>query len=156
MITSKICVKCTCSRTIQDFWSNRATFDGLQSWCKNCLKKNASKLYKEDPKLHNKRASKWKLANPQRWAWCSYTNGARVRNIPFELTFKQFKTFWQKPCWYCSDPIETIGLDRKDNSKGYTSVNIVACCTTCNRMKKASSLETFLSHITKIYSTRKK
>lgn len=35
-------------------------------------------------------------------------------------------------CHYCGDSQKRIGLDRIDNSKGYTLDNVLPCCPTCN------------------------
>jgi hypothetical protein len=41
------------------------------------------------------------------------------------------------PCYYCKSQKENEvnGIDRVDNSKGYTKDNCVSCCQFCNRMK---------------------
>ena len=75
-----------------------------------------------------------------------YRKGAKHRGISFELTFKQFMTFWQKPCHYSGHAIATVGLDRVDNSKGYTMSNVVPCCTACNLGKRAMSSEAYVAH----------
>ena len=79
-----------------------------------------------------------------------YIGSAKKRKLLFALTFEQFMTFWQKPCHYCHDPVETIGLDRVDNSKGYTLDNTVSCCTPCNRSKFKYTTEAFISHCIKV------
>lgn len=67
-----------------------------------------------------------------------YQRDAKKRGITFSLTLKDHfsprvpNTYWQKPCTYCSDKIETVGLDRIDNAKGYTVDNVVPCCSDCN------------------------
>jgi hypothetical protein len=48
--------------------------------------------------------------------------------------------FWELvsgPCHYCGGPcgVYGCGLDRKDNDKGYTPENSVACCKRCNYTK---------------------
>jgi hypothetical protein len=80
----------------------------------------------------------------------AYRNGARIRNIEFSLTYKIFLRLWQYPCFYCGSEIENIGLDRVDNSQGYTKDNIVPCCTTCNFMKRTMGVDEFISHCRKI------
>jgi len=64
-----------------------------------------------------------------------------------ELTFEEFLVFvQQKVCHYCGDAIQWVefpvkdqkvgyNLDRKDNSRGYTKDNVVACCKVCNYTK---------------------
>lgn len=49
-------------------------------------------------------------------------------------------------CWYCGSPpkIEFNGIDRKDNTSGYTEGNCVPCCSTCNYMKKCLDHATFI------------
>lgn len=79
-----------------------------------------------------------------------YKDGAKRRGIDFALTKDQFSTFWKKPCFYCGDNIETIGLDRIDNSTGYTVKNIVPCCSICNKMKLGSSQEDFFERCGRI------
>lgn len=61
-------------------------------------------------------------------------------------------TFWQKPCFYGPHPIETIGLDRIDSTKGYTMDNLVSCCETCNRAKRHMSLAEFREWKNSLYS----
>lgn len=80
-----------------------------------------------------------------------YKCNARNRNLSFDLTFEQFKTFWNQNCSYCNTNIKTIGIDRVDSSIGYSLENCVSCCFTCNRMKMADSKEDFLIQIEKIY-----
>ena len=79
-----------------------------------------------------------------------YKRSAKKRNYPFALTFEEFMTFWQKPCSYCGNPINTIGLDRVDNSMGYSLDNIVSCCFECNEMKNNYTKEELLIRCRKI------
>jgi len=67
-------------------------------------------------------------------------------------------------CRYCGSPPASLvkargkhqedfwynGVDRVDNSLGYTSGNCVACCATCNLMKRGMSVTDFVSHAKKI------
>lgn len=40
-------------------------------------------------------------------------------------------------CHYCLGPLprQGLGLDRKDNKQGYVEGNVVACCSSCNKIK---------------------
>jgi hypothetical protein len=84
-------------------------------------------------------------------AYSIYRSSAKRRNILFELTVEQFSEYWKKDCYYCGDKIETIGLDRVDNDKGYTIDNIVSCCEFCNKAKLKMSKEEFIELCYKIY-----
>lgn len=96
-----------------------------------------------------KRANAARQFTPSR-KYSDYKCGASKRNLPFELTLEEFKTFWQADCSYCGDPIATIGLDRVDSSKGYSLDNVVSCCAKCNFMKQEYSEEEWLSQMIKI------
>lgn len=120
--------------------------------------------------------SRWKTK--QKCAMCShkrfstieekykeYKSSARARHHEFKLSLSDFDTIVKKDCYYCGDSIEIAttdginksrhcvnGIDRIDNSKGYTLENCVPCCGMCNRMKSTFPQETFYSQIRKIYS----
>ena len=74
----------------------------------------------------------------------------KARNLPFKITLEQFLDYWNNTCYFCGDIIEGIGLDRLDNTKGYVKNNIVACCSTCNMMKKCQQEKEFISNCKKI------
>jgi hypothetical protein len=81
-----------------------------------------------------------------------YRRRGKRDDIEFNLTLEEFTTFWNLPCHYCGDPIDGIGLDRTDNTKGYFVENCVACCINCNRMKASKPLMEWLGHISKVLS----
>lgn len=84
--------------------------------------------------------------------YARYKLGALNRGLTFELTYEEFITHWDSNCVYCKDPIETVGLDRVDNTLGYTVDNIVDCCSTCNYMKHKMDSETFINKCKQIAS----
>lgn len=69
---------------------------------------------------------------------------AAARGWGFHLTYEEFATFWQKPCSYCGDAIDTIGLDRRDNEQDYLLSNVVPCCSWCNYAKHTVTEEEFI------------
>jgi len=74
----------------------------------------------------------------------AYRDGAKKRNMEFNLTLEEFSSYWQLDCNYCGSSIATIGLDRIDSSIGYNINNIVPCCSRCNEMKMDSSTEAWM------------
>jgi hypothetical protein len=80
----------------------------------------------------------------------AYRHNAKKRSLAFRISFKQFMSFWQKPCHYCGGKIETIGLDRINNSLGYSIKNIVSCCTTCNRAKLKQTRDEYIAHCRRV------
>ena len=78
-----------------------------------------------------------------------YKQGARARGYEFLLTDDEFDKLTQMSCYYCGTPPSQIffrkgslekytysGVDRVDNTKGYTHDNCVSCCDECNYAKK--------------------
>lgn len=80
----------------------------------------------------------------------TYKFSAKKRGHAFSLSLSEFAEFKDRPCAYCGDPIQGIGIDRADNKTGYTKSNCVPCCETCNRMKLTIDLPAWLAHMQKI------
>lgn len=84
-----------------------------------------------------------------------YKYGAKKKGMEWNLTFEEFMTFWKKPCYYCNSSIETIGLDRIDNKKGYFVQGLVPCCRICNYAKQDLTQLEFIERCEKIVQNRK-
>ena len=95
----------------------------------------------------------------------TYKRDAKRRGFDWKLTEDQFFGITQKDCFYCGSRPENIanrnrkngpyiynGIDRKDNKKGYTLDNVVACCKFCNRKKGAMTLEKYKDWIFRSYN----
>ena len=100
-----------------------------------------------------------------------YMHSARHRKVEWALDKEQAKALFNGDCFYCGHPPSSItpkpgskeyqeckswflynGIDRVDNSRGYTTKNCVSCCKVCNYMKHILSVEEFLSHIYAIHN----
>ena len=92
-----------------------------------------------------------------------YQSAAYKKRHKFTLTRGEFISLIHADCYYCgakpSNSYKTStgrqllpyqGIDRKDNSKDYTSDNVVPCCITCNKMKKAMGHDEFVYHVHRI------
>jgi hypothetical protein len=126
--------------------------------CKECDKpvESVYATYCIDCKILKRRASakankvKHQYHKQPKFRYATYKRGAEKRGYCFDLTIEEFSSYWNTTCNYCNDYIEGIGLDRKDNTTGYTKDNVVACCTTCNMMKHTMSQEKFVNQCKKI------
>lgn len=90
------------------------------------------------------------------------------KNLPFELSKEQCEEFFQANCYYCASPPSCTlrmkqmttsnkgrynrstpytynGIDRVDNSKGYTTENCVTACVNCNKAKNNRPLQNFIN-----------
>jgi len=95
-----------------------------------------------------------------------YKRNSKKRGYSYELTNEQFEEITQKNCYYCGAKPNNIhktrrhyngdyiynGLDRIDNSKGYTIDNIVPCCKICNFAKRNLTSQEFRNWIKKVYN----
>ncbi len=79
-----------------------------------------------------------------------YRQSAKIRGFDFALTLQQFSSICTSPCSYCGNK-DLNGVDRIDNTQGYTLENSTSCCFICNRMKSNHQSGAFLKHIQKIY-----
>jgi len=93
----------------------------------------------------------------------NYQRHAARRGLSWELTDRAFRELLGGDCHYCGAPpsrtnyrmtkgrrtpsvVAYNGIDRKDNTKGYTTENAVSCCAVSNFMKRDLSKEAFLEH----------
>ena len=113
------------------------------------------KLYKQNNKVKIRKQNKLyreKAYFTPKYQYKKYKEMAKRRNKEFNLSFEEFEKYWQGNCYYCGDKIETVGLDRVDNEKGYEISNIERCCRRCNIMKNVYSKDDFVEHCKKIIS----
>lgn len=104
-----------------------------------------------------------------------YKQAAKKRNIIFELSKEQFEEIVKKSCTFCGiKPFQVhqadktcsqewrnisklihSGVDRFDNTKGYTIDNSVPCCKYCNIAKHTMTFEQFKDWLDLIINQRK-
>jgi len=87
-----------------------------------------------------------RILRPFEWLYGYLVYGAYRRKLEV-ISYEKFLLLTeQKECHYCRAPIiwyehggkgksAAYHLDRKDNTEGYISENVVVCCTRCNRGK---------------------
>lgn len=107
----------------------------------------------------------------------SYKKQAERRGLSFALSKEEFNKITQGNCHYCGKPpsnstgpqwqnaskyklshqarIHGIylynGVDRVNNTEGYSTENCVACCTNCNFAKRTQTYSDFLKLVYNIY-----
>lgn len=101
-------------------------------------------------------------------AYSTRVSDAKRRGYSWEITKAQWLDMAKRPCNYCGmknsnrvkgrkrhDGVITEdflynGVDRFDNTKGYTIGNSVPCCKYCNMMKRDMTIDEFINHIKRI------
>jgi hypothetical protein len=125
----QICVGCG-----KDFEKYMTRYNRPSKLCKHCNETQKVQDEKRKDRIRNYREENFKNIP---LFFKEYVKGAYERGYSMELQFEDFKEMVLKPCYYCTSrkENEVNGIDRVDNSKGYTKENCVSCCQTCNRMK---------------------
>jgi hypothetical protein len=136
------CVSCNEDINKMKLKMNKNRFINLCIKITNRFNIESYTLVSENTKINKEDTSKYRKTINS--VYHAYKQSARRRNLIFELTKQDFKNFWGKPCFYSGEPVEKAGLDRIDNSKGYTINNVVSCNKDVNKMKRNLSKEYFL------------
>jgi hypothetical protein len=159
----KICCQCKIPKELSQFYKATSRKDGHGTRCIECSKIYQHLDYQINREKRDATRKIWREKHPgheaqrcllynqsPRGKYRQYKTEAKSRNLLLDLTFEEFMTFWQRPCSYCGEEIKAIGLDRVDNTKGYSIDNCVSCCGYCNWMKKDLSVSDWIKHLQQI------
>lgn len=84
-------------------------------------------------------------------SYSKYKNRAKKKQISFNLCPKIFYKITNSPCYLCGESGKNgIGIDRFDNTIGYTKKNSKPCCNYCNYMKNKWEYNVFLNKVKEI------
>ena len=107
--------------------------------------------HKDDPEYRRKRADtkrEWKKTETGKLAQARENRSlagrykalkyiAKQRGYECQLSKADLAYLVMQPCHYCGQPLSQTGcgLDRVNNSVGYSLGNVVPCCAACNKIK---------------------
>jgi 5-methylcytosine-specific restriction endonuclease McrA len=95
--------------------------------------------------------------------YADYKTSAQKRGYAFDISLKTFKLLIFQKCNYCNaEPSDRYsgwiahnfkanGIDRVNNSVGYSKDNCVTCCSNCNRAKGKMSEKEFLDWVKLVF-----
>jgi hypothetical protein len=132
------CRECKETKSIEDYSLDRGVPRRL---CKSCASKEQSKRYRgQGAEGRTRVLNNWNahfLRDPTKARFTLSKSAAKQSGHVWELSLEQFRFLNSKVCDYCEGklPEKGRGLDRLDNSKGYTEDNVVPCCTVCNTLR---------------------
>lgn len=89
--------------------------------------------------------------------YTSFQRNALERNLDFHLTELEFEQIVTQNCYLCGKEPGSHhrnGVDRYDNSLGYTLENARPCCSTCNLLKNRFHYEDMMKKFAQIYENR--
>jgi hypothetical protein len=152
---TKICSTCKKTKILSDFYKSKKTSDGKSNSCKQCNKgwhknyrntllglvarRRAANKYNRSPKAREKyRALKEKYGIMPKHKFTESIGRARRVGKVWSIEREDYFVLISKKCEYCGGdlPKYGTGLDRINNSIGYTSDNVVPCCWLCNKTRQ--------------------
>lgn len=82
----------------------------------------------------------------ERYAYLHLLGNAKRRGYAVTLTKEQHAAIVVQDCTYCGIPASPKhGVDRRENSEGYTPENSVPCCSVCNFAKRDMPADHFIA-----------
>lgn len=148
-------LKKNCKTCGKEFIIIRRSWDDFKRECKSCIQSRVGKI---ESGLSRKRT-----------VFAQYKATAKRKKIKFNLSFNDFIQIAKQDCFYCgSKPLNIAlspsgngdfiynGIDRIDNTKGYTLRNTAPACKICNYAKNTLTLEDFYIWIQKTYQNLSK
>ena len=144
--------RCDCGKFVEVTSLSLATKNTRSCGCLKTVSITAMNRHKRKPPGHSAKHG----------LWLRYQQGAQARGYCWELGKEEFLALAAGDCYYCGDPpcrlvcsgkyskCLTNGVDRKNNSLGYTKENCVSCCTKCNVGKMDTDAEDWVAHCRKV------
>lgn len=121
----KTCKKCATEKSLDCFSRAAKSPDGLQYWCKDCMRINEVARYRANPERKRELARERYRADRKRGA--RYYLGRRVQR-EFGLTLEEYDALVAQPCGLCGRT-EDIVLDHCHE----TNVVRGPLCQVCNK-----------------------
>jgi hypothetical protein len=123
-----------CAYCGKDFEGFKTRYEKESVSCKDCHLNQAKQDNKRKDRIRNYKEENNKNLETY---YGEYIRSAAKRGYEITLDFETFKTLVKDKCYYCEHKVdsETNGIDRVDNSKGYSKENCVTACWKCNRIK---------------------
>lgn len=83
-----------------------------------------------------------------------YRTDAKKKKRAYLLSRERFRKLISGSCVYCgAEPAG--GIDRRDNTQGYTDQNSEPCCAICNYAKRGQTVDEFLNWVRRVFQHRK-
>jgi glucan-binding YG repeat protein len=98
-----------------------------------------ARLGRKDPVKRTRRNTiRNKFSRTLKGKWAYGKAKAKLRGITFNISFLSYKELVLSGCHYCKKDLTTevgISLDRINNNKGYSKLNVIPCCGNHNKLR---------------------
>ncbi len=98
-------------------------------------RKRERERYAQDAEAVRETKRQYRQANAKQIKYTSIAAHCKKETMPIDIAREEAYVLFDQPCYYCGKKATEAmpnGLDRKDNSGGYTKANVLTCCTSCN------------------------
>jgi hypothetical protein len=135
---NQIC--CNCGKDYEKYLTK---YNKESKLCTHC---SELQQLQDDKRKNRERNYKKEYIKNLKTYYKQYITSALKRKYVMELQFNEFEELVKQRCYYCNyiKQSEANGIDRVDNSKGYTKENCVSCCEVCNRIKHVYDKDFFI------------
>ena len=155
----KTCTVCNKSQNIDQYIGEKGNTTKMcyicRSKCKmydknrNKKERNATARIAEANPERKQKKKEWTVNiryKSKQYHYTIYKTHAHERNLCFELKTDDYLAIILQKCNYCNgmNDVGFNGVDRKNNTIGYTLENSVSCCSVCNFMKKITHSDIFI------------
>ena len=136
--TKRVCTQCG-----KDFEAFKTRYGKESVKCSTCNTSQAKQDAKRKDRVRNYKEEKGR--NIEQY-YKDYIKGSAKRGYEFNLDFNTFSQLVLAECQYCGHKTEgeINGIDRVDNSIGYSMDNCVTACWKCNKIKHVYHKDFFL------------
>lgn len=131
---TKYCPKCKKQKSSDKFSKSKCRFDGLQSWCKSCMKKWRDKTYARTDK--SRKVNKAWVIKQKKLQGKNFCKKYRIKHL-YGLTLKQHKEIYIQQNGCCAICNESVPYDKifTDHNHAVGKGKMRALlCNRCNTM----------------------
>ncbi len=157
---TKKCSKCEKIKDINEFSLRNDSTDGFKGCCKDCERKRLREYNKNNPKKASEKGKRFNRTLKGKIK--SWKRSGSKRGFEWDLDY-DFLNSIPLVCAYTDEiltmetnNLNTISLDRIDNTKNYEKDNVVLCCEIVNSMKRDLTKEELILWCGKIWNNRDK
>ena len=149
---TKRCSKCGEVKASGEFYKQKTTRDGLNSWCKECTNQNCKDRRKKEPGKYNAYQKEYYIKNSENvWAYRTLSQHGGMHlldDVRKAAKRTKFCPICRCELKYCNGPqkANSATLDRIDNMEIVAPDDIWIICRRCNTTKSDRSMAEFVSY----------
>jgi hypothetical protein len=151
----KVCNRCKVSKGLDQF---KVVKGRIRFACIPCDREYKREGNKKCPGykriLLKDKTSRANPADRAKWLYKDCKREDKIRGFENNLDIPLIKLLVSLPCHYCGEEKLQKSLDRIDNNKGHTKINVINCCFRCNLIRGSMPFDAWWRIVPAIKSAR--